>query len=559
MFEHFDVWKFLAGLGIFMFGMFLLEEAIKLLSGKTFKKFIKTATTGRIRSILTGTFSTAVLQSSSAVSLMTLAFVGAGVMSMQNGIGVIMGANVGTTFTGWIVATFGFKFNIEGFSLPLIALGGLGLIFFSNSPKYSGVSKLLVGLGFLFMGLDYMKLSVESFAATIDVENLPHYGVLFYVLLGFGITALMQSSSASLAITLTALNSGVIYFEEATGMVIGANMGTTITILLGAIGGVQIKKQVALSHVIFNVTTGVAALLVLPLFLKVFEYIGPVQSNYVVALAIFHTFFNVMGVILFFPFIGFLVKMLQLTFKEKITNETRFIHNISHDMPEAALHALYLETLHLLEETIAMGKLLLSIEIILPEGDSKEKLKKLLTFQMEERATIDSKYEEIKRLQSKIAVYASNIRHGELEGEEKAMIHQIIHISMSLNQVAKTFAGIKQEVIDLSESSNNKVVELYIEIQGRNEYYWQKMLESETSLPELQTMTEHQELAYGSFISTVAKLLDTSKIQDKHAASLLLINGLLTGGNRQLFNSVMNLREIEHAKDAHKSAEVSTV
>lgn len=131
MLQHLDIWKFLAGLGIFLFGMFLLEEAVKQLSGKSFKRFIKKTTTGKIRSVFSGILATSVLQSSSAVSLMTLAFVGAGVMSMQNAIGVIMGTNVGTTFTGWIVATFGFKLNIESFSLPLIGVGGLGLIFLS--------------------------------------------------------------------------------------------------------------------------------------------------------------------------------------------------------------------------------------------------------------------------------------------------------------------------------------------------------------------------------------------------------------------------------------------
>ena len=211
-------------------GMFLLEESIKKLSGRAFKRLIRLYTTGKVKSIFSGLFVTAILQSSSAVSLMVLAFVGAGIMAMENAIGVILGSNIGTTVTAWIVASIGFKVNIESFALPLIGMGGLGLIFLGKSEKYSNFSKLLVGFGFLFMGLDYMKTSVEVFATNFDLTTLPNYGIVVYVLIGLLLTAIMQSSSATLAIILTTLNAGIIEFDSATAMVIGANVGTTVTV-----------------------------------------------------------------------------------------------------------------------------------------------------------------------------------------------------------------------------------------------------------------------------------------------------------------------------------------
>ena len=126
MYENFDLWKLMAGLGIFLFGMVLLEESVKSLSGRAFRRMIRLYTDTRLKAIGSGTLVTAILQSSSAVSLMVLAFVGAGVMSMQNGVGVMMGSNIGTTFTAWIVATLGFKVKIESFALPLIGIGGIG-------------------------------------------------------------------------------------------------------------------------------------------------------------------------------------------------------------------------------------------------------------------------------------------------------------------------------------------------------------------------------------------------------------------------------------------------
>ena len=135
MLQGFDIWRLLAGLGIFLFGMYLMEESIKKLSGRSFKRLIREYTTGKMKSIFSGIFATSVLQSSSAVSLMILAFVGAGIMSMENAIGVILGSNIGTTVTAWIVATLGFKISIESFALPLIGSGGLGLIFLGHSEK----------------------------------------------------------------------------------------------------------------------------------------------------------------------------------------------------------------------------------------------------------------------------------------------------------------------------------------------------------------------------------------------------------------------------------------
>lgn len=193
--SEFNYWKVLAGLGIFMFGMQLLEISLKDLSGKAFRRIIRNYTNTRFKAIAGGTVVTAVLQSSSAVSLMVLAFVGAGVMSMENAIGVILGSNIGTTLTAWIVATLGFKVKIEAFALPFIGCAAFGLILFKPGTRPAHLTRLLVGFGFLFLGLDYMKSSVEIFARGFDpshLHNLPLWGCLF---IGTAMTALMQASA----------------------------------------------------------------------------------------------------------------------------------------------------------------------------------------------------------------------------------------------------------------------------------------------------------------------------------------------------------------------------
>src|SRR5690606_34016802 len=189
--------ELLAGIGIFLFGMYQLEEALKQLSGGTFRKLLRRFTENWFRSVVSGTVATAVLQSSTAVSLMVLAFAGAGVLGMESAIGVIIGSNLGTTLTSWIVATLGFKVKIELLALPFIGVGGLGLIFFGTSGRGANICKFLVGFGFLFMGLDYMKTSIDGMAQHYDLAALKHYPGIVFILIGFLLTAIIQSSSAS--------------------------------------------------------------------------------------------------------------------------------------------------------------------------------------------------------------------------------------------------------------------------------------------------------------------------------------------------------------------------
>jgi len=231
-----QIWLLLAGLGMFLFGMHMMEESIRILSGAAFRGLIRRYTGTRIKAILSGMISTAVLQSSSAVSLMVLAFIGAGVMNLVHAIAVMMGAKVGTTATAWLVAVFGFSFDIDSFTLPLIGIGGLGIILLARSPRYVNISKFLVAFGFLFMGLDYMKTSVEELTSVIDPAVFIGYGIIVYALVGMFLTAIMQSSSATIAIVLTLLFNNVLDFESGAAMVVGAKVGTTITVLLGSIG-----------------------------------------------------------------------------------------------------------------------------------------------------------------------------------------------------------------------------------------------------------------------------------------------------------------------------------
>lgn len=547
MFEDLDIWRLLAGLGIFMFGMFLMEESVKKLAGKSFKTFIRKNTEGKIRSILSGTFSTAILQSSSAVSLMVLAFVGAGIMAMENAIGVILGSNIGTTITAWIVAFFGFKVNIEDYALPLIGIGGLGLIFLGRSARYSNISKLMVGFGFLFMGLDYMKSSVEQLTETFDVAALPDYGILPYALAGLILTAIMQSSSATIAIVLTALNAQLIGFNDAAAMVVGANIGTTVTVLLGSIGGTQLKKRVASSHLTFNLITGVIGLAILPGMAWVINLVLGSQTDAVLGIALFHTLFNVLGVLIFIPFIGIFSKLLFKVHPDKTIQVTKFIQNVTPEVSEAAIEGLKNEILRLINHALRYNLKALHIPRNRVFDDAKYVIGK------PQNVTIDQSYEQLKLLQSEIFSFAAIILSGDVTKEETKLVNSFLHSARMALHSAKS---IKDEIrnFDEFEHSDNEF------LNQENASFRKRLIELYKRLWSAIQETDHAEIGSilskvlkrlekddKKFIKSVTKATSSNKIEDLDISTMLLVNRAFNQSSRQMIFGMKDilLTEIE--------------
>jgi len=540
MSQNLDIWKLIAGLGIFLFGMSLLEHSIRILSGRTFRRMIRLYTDGRIRSIGSGTLVTAILQSSSAVSLMVLAFVGAGVMSMQNAIGVIMGSNIGTTLTVWIVAIVGFKLKIETFALPFIGLGGIGLIFSDSGykPQYYQFCRLLIGFGFLFLGLDYMKSSVENVGQNFDLSMVPDYGLWLYLVVGTLLTAIMQASAASIAVVLTALHSGLITFDIGVAMVIGANVGTTITVLLGSLGGIPAKKRVAFSHLIFNVITGfVAFLSITGLVWFVTRFID-IRANAVMGLALFHTVFNIIGVILFFPFTGLLAKLLFRLFPDRKAILTVFIDKTPTEVVEAATSALRKEILHLLQECQLYGLRLMNLDkhLVFDEDLPLEK-------SVSKKLTFESLYENIKLLHAEIFAYYSRLQNQKLEEGEVKELERMIFASRNIMNSNKNFKGIRHDMDEFNGSEN-----AYLNSQFKT--FRKRLLKVYHDMRNIQRL-ESREEQYHSLLKAYVKIEESDKlcvndtlkavaegrIKELEISSMLLVNRLFTQACRlQIFS-----------------------
>ena len=524
-----DIWKLLAGIGIFSFGMFMIEDSLKALSGKAFKRMIRSYTRGRIRAIASGTVSTAVLQSRAAVSLMVLAFVGAGIISMENAIGVIMGSNIGTTMTAWVIAMFGFKIKIEAFALPLIGIGGISLIFFRSSSRSFHACRFLIGFGFLFLGLDYMKTSVESLMQGLDMSTVPDYGLWFYLLAGMVLTFLMQSSFASIAVVLTALHGRFIDFDMGAAMVIGANVGTTVTILLGSLGGIESQKRVGMSHLIFNAVTGVIAFLGIHGMIWFITIFIDINENGVMGLAFFHTLFNVMGVIIFFPFIGLLSRTLLKIIPDRKAVLTMYINNTPVEVPEAAAAALRKEVIHLLEECQIHNLRLLKIDEKLVFGRcsffEKEAGKKLGRTDL---------YETIKLLHAEIFTFYSHLQSQKLELAEAKQQERVIYASRNMMNSVKNFKGIRSDLKEFQTSDNAYLNSEYKSFRLRLQELYRdmdrimKMENGEEQYRELLRSFVHIEEDDKRFIHETMKAVADKKIKDIQIASLLLVNRLFT-------------------------------
>lgn len=542
--SHFDAWKLLAGLGIFLFGIYLMEDAIKGLAGRTFKKLVRRYTGTRITAIMTGTSTTAILQSSSAISLMVLAFVGAGIMSLENAVGVVLGSNLGTTVTAWIVAFFGFKVNIESFALPLIGIGGLGMIFSSSKPKIFNLSKLLIGFGFLFHGLDYMKTSVEELAALFELEAIAGLGLWVFFGAGVLLSALMQSSSATIAITLTGIDTGMIGLTAGAAMVIGANIGTTATVLLGAAGGIPIKKRVAYSHFIFNLVTALVAVLLMPVLVWIIEVGLGWQNQAVMGIALFHTLFNLIGVLLFLPFVPLLTHIVSRFFPEPDRMFTHYIQNTSPEITEAAIAAFNKEVFHQYKESRNYLVKLYRLEDLKQlEHTSPSPADQAFT------GSDSQFYLKLKELHGEIFEYYARINAGELENQESKMLDHYLRSSRSIMNSVKNLTGVHADLGEFELSDNAFLSNTYSSFQSRLQELIVDLdtvieagLEDGDKISSILDDTfDKVEVHDTAFIRESSNVIRRGELEDLEATTLLMINRLFTQSCRMIVLSLRGL------------------
>lgn len=333
------------GIGLFLLGMSMMTDGLKLAAGPALERVLASATRTRWHALGSGVLVTGVVQSSSAVTVATIGFVNAGLLGLGGALWVLFGANVGTTMTGWIVALLGMKFKIEALSLPLIGIGVV-LQLTGAAQRRGALGTALAGFGLLFLGIAMLQ---TAFAGLAERVSLPQGQDLLSVLAQLGVgallTVLMQSSSASMTIAITAAQSGLLPAQGAAAVVIGANVGTTVKALLAAIGATPNAKRAAAAHVAFNALTGAVALLMLPWLVDAIDAgrrLLELPADPASQLALFHTVFNVLGVLLIWPIADRMTRWLQGRFRslEEDEGAPRHLDDTVLAVPDLAVEAL---------------------------------------------------------------------------------------------------------------------------------------------------------------------------------------------------------------------------
>jgi phosphate:Na+ symporter len=353
----------IGGLGLFLLGMWLMSDGLKMAAGSTLNQLLHHWTNTRLRGLGVGIFLTSLVQSSGAVTVATIGFTNAGLLSLRRAIWIIFGSNIGTTTTGWLVTLIGFNFKISAFALPMIGIGMVIKLAKDNS-RMGALGQALVGFGILFMGIDVLKDTFSVLGDQVSLAGGAETGIkdiLIYTGFGFLITVLMQSSSVTLAITLTALSGGIMTLLPAAAIAIGSNLGSTTTAIFSAFGANPVAKRVVASHVIFNIATALVSLILLSplitaiLYLQNFFHLGTASTT---TLALFHTTFNVLGVLLMWPMADKLVTRLSQRFKTKDEDEAKpmYLDKNALTIPSLALHALYKELQRVGHYSLAMAK-----------------------------------------------------------------------------------------------------------------------------------------------------------------------------------------------------------
>ena len=328
-----SVFTILGALGMFLYGMNLMSGGLQKATGSKMRGFLTAMTSNPFKGVMTGVGITSVIQSSSATTVMTVGFVNAGLLTLSQAVGVIMGANIGTTITAWMVALLGFKADIATFAVPLMALGFLFSL--SKRDKRRHISELIIGFSLLFLGLSLMKGAVPDLRETPEVlafiQNWTSYGfgsVLIFLLLGTILTLVLQSSSATMALTLIMVNMGWIPFEMGAAMVLGENIGTTITANIAAAVANANARRAAMAHTLFNVFGVIWALALFTPFLKLvgltitwFGLPNPLEVNdgtsALYGVSMLHTLFNVINTCILIWFVPVIVKLSEKLIRER--------------------------------------------------------------------------------------------------------------------------------------------------------------------------------------------------------------------------------------------------
>ena len=516
-----------------------LEGALRALVGPSMKRMLRRMTDGTLRSVSLGTLATLLMQSSSLVGLTVLAFVGAGVLTLASGLGLVFGANLGTTFTGWLVTLVGFKLDIDQLALPILAIGTLGVSLTKEAAQAHHWSRLLTGFGLLLLGLSFMKDSTAAATAVFDPADLADLPLFAYFAFGTLLAAVIQSSSAVVTITLSSLYAGFITLPAGAAIVIGADLGTTVTVIIGAAGGAAIKRQVAAGHVIFNVVSdSIAFFVLLPFLVPASDWLG--LTDPLITLVLFHTTFNIIGLLLFMPVLGIFAATLER--RMRFTSQMPFtevcIESTPPDLQDVAVENLHRETRRLVDQAIAYNVAAFDLAPRYSFYESEDDRRNTPAF--EPNTPLAARYESLKRLEGAILRFSVRLQREKLDEAEANQVRHILIATRNAVQSAKSMKDVRHNIEWLRDNDNDYLHVFYDQFRAATDLFYKSLDRMRSiSVPgvreelivelEQQAVRTHEAL-HKSIYAEIAR----SDIAESELSTLLNVN-------RESFNASLSL------------------
>lgn len=462
-----------SGIAIFLFGVMCLKNGFSNFSTfieRVLKKWANTAS----KSLIFGAISTMIMQSSGLVSVLAISFLSAGFITLGQGIGIIFGANLGTTIVAWVIAIAGVKFDISSITMPLLVFGVI--LNFQSSKTARAFGSILCGIGFFFLGISLVKSGFNDLKDIIDIAQYGQMpgimGVALFVLVGIILTVVMQSSNASLLVAITILAAGQMSYENALGFAIGSNIGSTVMAIIGSIGTTIAGKRLAAAHLLFNSVTALVAVIFLHQMILVVKFfcneVGIASNDYILQLTAFHTLFNLVGIALMMPFIGKMVQFLEKVIVDKKAKEYEpiYLNDSIVEYPDTAIEALRNEMEHLYDNcflvlTYALGFTRKEIHSNTPFREIIAK-KKLYRRDVD----FDNFYQKnIKYLFDKMFDFATI---AQTHIHDKEQMNEIVHIKNAARRAVESVHQLKMLYRNLksaTQTSNGALMELYNEIR----------------------------------------------------------------------------------------------
>ncbi len=534
--QSFNLWQFIAGVSVFVYAMSLLETSVRNLAGRSFKKFLQRQSRSRVKMAAATTVTTAILQSSSIVILMVLSFVGAGLLGMRGALAAVLGSNLGTTLDSWIIAVFGFKFDFHAISYPLLGLALVGWLFFRKHQKIQHFSVLSTGLALIFIALQWLKSSMQ-----ISLDLLPHgfheLHYLAFIPVGLVITSLIQSSSATIAITLSALYNNLIPFENAAAIVIGSELGTTLKFLVGSAGGNADKKRVAWGNFFLNFCTMVIAASILePLIYLIREVLA--ISDRMIGLVLFQTGINVVSIVLFFPFLGVFARQLERLFRSDRLVITKYIGQAEAPLPDDALDLARLEIERLAKQAAELNLRAMGVSDIkdFPPGTNEGSLS----------MPYPESYGQVKFLQGEILEYLAHIPKQEMSDTGISKAAGLAGVCRHILRSVKNLKDVRHNLEAFRNTANDELYGIFDGMQRRMVSFYGECApqigKPEGASPEsIAGLVRHNKDQYTHATASLLPLLQSKKISELDSSDLLNVYRELYSSNKAFLMALSDL------------------